>query len=555
MNPFTTGQDLRRLNEIIGILFKHGFSDLVRRLNLAAPMVQAGKLLRYPVNRDTFEQPPAVRFRRALEDMGPTFVKLGQVLATRVDLLDQNWIDELEKLQDRAPALPFSVLHEQLTQSLGRAPEDVFRHIDETPIGTASMAQVHRATTHSGEEVVLKIRKPGIRRIIESDLRLMHQLARLGASQSEDLRRFQPEEVVAEFDKSLQRELDFTLEARHAERMAQNLKALSYVIVPKIYWDWTCEDLNVQQFIKGIPARDVAALDASGLDRKRVALRGAEITWRSVLIDGFFHADPHPGNFLILPENRIAMLDFGMVGRLSTQRREQLVQLVRSVVLQDVDGCAQVLLQWSQGHINYDALLVEGEAFMERYYGLTLSQVNLNALLGDVIAIIRNHNIVLPTDITLLAKAALTLEGFGRVIDPDFDVMASVEPMIRELARRRYAPRKLARRLGQSLIERVDALFAETPSQPSRRTTRTQALQIDYSRFEKMTRRLEKSTNNQTRALLTAAALLASVAIMFMPQGPHIFGLHVLGVLGFMVTILQSFWLLFVLWWTQRSLD
>lgn len=554
MSWLHTGQDIKRLNELVGILFKHGFSDMVRRLNLAAPLAHFSKLLRYSTPREYFQLSPAVRFRMALEEMGPTFVKLGQILATRVDLLDPEWIQELEKLQDRAPKVEWEELRTQLTTAWGKAPEEIFAVIDQEPIGTASMAQVHRAVMKTGEEVVLKIRRPGIKHKIASDLRIMHQVAKIMNSQSEDLRRYQPEQVIAEFHKSLNRELDFTLEGKHAERMASNLKSYNYIVVPKVYWEWTRECVNVQQFIKGIPARNVEAIKRAGLDTRLIARRGAEICWRMMLIDGFFHADPHPGNFLILPNNRIAMLDYGMVGRVSQSRRDQLMRMMRSIVLQDVEGCAAVLMEWSQGAVNFDAMVAEGEAFMERYYGLQLKDLNIADMLNDVIAIVRNYNILLPSDITLLAKACITLEGFGRVIDPSFDIMSTAQVLVKDLAKDRYAPTKVARKIGHQLLDRMDNFLDERGLYLSN-ALGGQAQSADFKRIEKVLRRLESSTNHQTQGILIATVMLIGTALMFLPEGPKLFGAHVIGILVLLFALGQSFWLLLIMWWTQRSLD
>lgn len=554
MSWLHTGQDIKRLNELVSILFKHGFSDLVRRLNLAAPLEHFSKLLRYPTPREYFQLSPAVRFRMALEEMGPTFVKLGQILATRVDLIEPDWIQELEKLQDRAPKVEWEELRAQLTHAWGKAPEEVFAVIDKEPIGTASMAQVHRAVMKTGEEVVLKIRRPGIKHKIASDLRIMHQIAKIMNTQSEDMRRYQPEQVIAEFDKSLNRELDFTLEGKHAERMANNLKTISYIVVPKVYWEWTRESVNVQQFIKGIPARNIEAIKRAGLDPRLIAKRGAEVCWRMMLIDGFFHADPHPGNFLILPNNRIAMLDYGMVGRISQSRRDQLMRMMRSIVLQDVEGCATVLMEWSQGAVNYDAMVSEGEAFMERYYGLQLKDLNISAMLNDVVAIVRNYNIILPSDITLLAKACLTLEGFGRVIDPTFDLMSTAQTLVKDLAKDRYAPTKVARKLGNQLLDRVDN-FLDERGMVMAPGYHGQGNSTDFKRIEKVLRRLESSTNHQTQGLLIATVMLIGTALMFLPEGPKIFGAHILGILVLLFAMSQSVWLLLIIWWTQRSID
>ncbi|MFN3587501.1 MAG: ABC1 kinase family protein, partial [Moraxellaceae bacterium] len=291
MNIFSGARELRRLRELIGILLRYGFDDLVQWLGMEGRADLLGRWFNRELPADVRRQPPEVRARMALEEMGPTFVKFGQILATRVDLLPPEWIAQLEELQDHTRAIPFYQLKPQIEASLGCKLADCFRAVDEAPVGTASMAQVHRATTLAGEEVVLKVRKPGIGATIQSDLHLMRQLAEIAEAQSPEMRKYQPVEIMQEFERSLMRELDFSIEARNADRMRENLRGLPFIKVPKIYWEWTSEDLNVQEFIRGIPAKKTDEIDAAGLDRKLIARQGAQAVWKMMLEDGFFHAD------------------------------------------------------------------------------------------------------------------------------------------------------------------------------------------------------------------------------------------------------------------------
>ena len=275
MNLFTGTRELRRLRELVGILLRYGFDDLVKWLGMEGSADLFGRWFNRELPIEIRRQPPEVRARLALEEMGPTFVKFGQILATRVDLLPPEWISQLGELQDQTRALPFSQLKPLVEASLGARLSECFREVDEEPVGTASMAQVHRAVTLSGEEVVLKIRKPGIEEKIEADLRLMRKIAEIAEAQSQEMRRYHPVEIMQEFERSLTRELDFSIEARNADRMRENLRQLDFIKVPRIYWQWTCEDLNVQEFIRGISAKNVEELDRSGADRKQLARRGA----------------------------------------------------------------------------------------------------------------------------------------------------------------------------------------------------------------------------------------------------------------------------------------
>ena len=539
-----TGQDLKRVNELAGVLLKYGFGDMIRRFGLAAPVEQAGKLVRQRIDRELLTMPPAVRLRKALEEMGPTFVKLGQILATRVDLFPVDWIAEFEKLQDSAPPIPFPELRPLLEKSLGKPIDSVFAEIDPVPLGTASIAQVHRAVTRKGETVVLKIQKPGLQRMIDSDLRLLHHAATLAMDNSVEIRRYRLVDIVREFERSLNRELDFTIEARSADRIRKNVRSLPWLKVPKVYWEYTSERLQVQELIEGIPARQLDRLDAAGMDRKLLARRGATAALKMALEDGFFHADPHPGNFLIQPGNRIAMLDYGMVGKLSEARREQIVQIIKSVVSREPDTCAAVLASWSDGQpVKFEALTADVEDIISEYYGMSLAELDLTGLLLSITQLLRAHNLVLPSDIALLIKAIITLEGFGRLINPDFDVMKEAEPLVRRLMRVRYSPTRLARNLGLRALDAVDRLYAAPGQGPAQKT---EGSALDSRHLERLVGRLERSQYRQVQTLLTVAGILSGSLLLAGRVAPTIWDISVPGLLILLGSGVWSAWLMLV---------
>ena len=544
MSFLDAGKDLRRANTLAGILFRYGFGDVIRRLGLAAPLEQAGKLVRQGIDRDLLTMPPAERLRRALEEMGPTFVKLGQILATRVDMFPRDWIDEFSKLQDNAPPIPYDTLLPLIEKALGKPVNKVFREIDPVPLGVASIGQVHKATTLRGEAVVLKIQKPGIRAKIDSDLRLLRHLARLAVDNSAELRRYRPLELIREFERSLGRELDFTTEARSADRIRKNLRRINWVTVPRVYWQYTSATLSVQELVEGIPARHLEKLDAAGIDRPLIARRGATIAWKMALEDGFFHADPHPGNFLIMPGNRIGMLDYGMVGKLSHGRREQMVQIMKAVVTQEAEGCAAVLASWSDGQpVKFEALVADVEDIVTLYYGVPLAELDVTALLGDITSLLRNHNLVLPSDIALLIKAIITLEGFGRLIHPGFDVMSEAEPLIRRMIRARYSPNRLARSLGLRALEAVDKLYAPPPAVG---TPKPEGNGIDPRQLERLVARLERSQYRQVQTMLTASGVLCGSLLLGHRVMPVVWDISLPGLLILMSSGVWAGWLLLV---------
>lgn len=555
MSLIHTGKDLRRLNEIGGVLWKYGFTDLVERLDLHSA-ADNPRLFRFRIPSDIAALSTPARVRRALEEMGPTFVKLGQILATRVDLLPQEFIAEFEKLQDNVPPVPFAALKPQIETALGKPLNQVFAHIDEQPLGSASMAQVHRARTHRGEEVILKIQRPGITAKIESDLRLVEHVARLAVSQSVELRRYRPVAIVEEFRRSLYRELDFTTEAKNAERMATNMKSLEWLHIPRVYWDYTSTTLNVQEYIDGISAKNLAAIDAAGLDRKLIARRGCHLVWKSILEDGFFHADPHPGNILILPNNRICLIDFGMVGTVTTVRRAQLVRLIKGVVMQDGATAVSVLVEWAEGaEINAPQLGADAEALISQYYGVKLAQIDITQLLSDVVALMQRHDLTLPSDVALLLKACLTLEGFGRKLDPDLDLIAAAEPLLLKMLRDRYSPVKLVRKLGNTALRLVDRLYDE-PAANMNLPRAAQGPQVSPRQMSSYVTRLEKAQHRNVLATIIGGLSISSAILLVSDVGPTLFGihiLHVLGVLGLIGVWTGFWWLLLSMWQSQKD--
>ncbi len=552
-----TVRDLGRLQEIASVLIRYGFGDVVRRIGLADVLERAGRLLHWHNAEGRLRMSAAMRVRRALEDLGPTFVKFGQVLATRVDLLPPDWIEELSELQNSVPPLPFEQVRPQLMADLGRPPEEVFARLDETPLAAASLAQTHRAWLADGTPVVLKIRRPGIREVIEADLRLLARLAEIVETRAPDLKRYHPAEVVHQFTLSLRRELDFAAECRNAERIAQNFAGHGEILIPAVHWEWTCEALNVQDFVDGIPGRDLVGVDAAGLDRVALARTGAGIVLKMVLEDGCFHADPHPGNIFYLPGNRIAVIDFGMVGRISEQRRYQVVQLLHGMVAHDAESVTDVLLEWAGGGIEVDEARLQQDigAFVDEYRGVPLKELRIGAMLGDITAILRDHGLALPADLALMIKAFLTLEGMGRQLDPDFDMASEARPYLERAVLRRYAPRAVLRRGRRSLTGAID-LLGDLPRDLKRlvqaaRRGRLQ-LHVETKSLREFGEQVDRAANRLTMGIVTAALVIGSSIVMNSVGGISSRWLLAIGVTGFIGAAMCGIWILFSIWRSRR---
>lgn len=547
-------RDLPRLRELASILIRYGFGDVVRRAGVGGILERAGELLSSAQDGELKELELPVRIRMALEAMGPTFVKFGQILSTRVDLFSAEWIAEFEKLQAGVAAVPFEEVREQIAESLGRAPEDVFQELETHAYAAASIAQVHRAKLPDGTRVVLKVRRPNIRPKIEADLRILSMIAAIAERELPELSRFQPVQMVSEFGRSLEREMDLAFEARSQARFAKNFADDVTVQIPKIYWDFTSASMNVQDFVEGVPGTDLTLVERAGLDRKILAQRGAAAVLKMILIDGFFHADPHPGNVLYLPGNRLCLLDFGMVGRLSESRRDQIVNLLAALARRDEHGMMEVLLDWTvDAQVDESKLANDLGELAFNYEHLQLQDINIGTLIGDITNIMRDHSIVLPSDLTLLFKALITLEGLGRQLDPEFRLVEYLRPFVRQVIVSRYKPGTLALKWRHRLLDAMSTL-GEIPGDVARllRDARRGRLKIelDLKRLDHFGHQLDKSANRLTVGIVTAALIVGSSIVMTVRGGPELFGLPLFGLLGFLIATANSFWLV---WSISRS--
>ena len=576
----TAVRDIGRLHDIASILIRYGFGDMVRRMGMANALERAGRALHWNEAEELAHMDPPARVRRAMEALGPTFVKLGQLLATRVDLFEPEWIAEFSRLQDSAHTATYEGIHQQLTEDLGAAPEAVFAAFDPEPLAAASMAQVYRARLEDGTEVVVKVRRPGIRLTVEADLRWMARLAELAESESPELRAFQPREVVRQFTQSLRRELDFASECRNAERIAQNFARYTgfngdsvpkakvvgapaqgaappapqepIIVIPRVFWQWTSERVCVQEFIAGISGRQLERVDQAGLDRQVLARRGAQAVLKMIVEDGFFHADPHPGNVFYLPGNRIAFIDFGMVGRLSEARRDQLMRLLLGLVQHEPQRVADVMIEWTgDGATDEDGLTLEIQAFVQQYHGVVLKQLRLGAMLTDLVTILRQHQLRLPPDLSLLIKAFVSLEGMGHELDPDFNMAAEAMPLLQKTLRARYAPNAVLQR-GWHGVKDMLSLLSGLPQDVSRllRAAKRGRLEIhiDVLHLKRLGNQLDSAANRLVVGVVVAALIIGSSIVMTVPGGPTLLGLPFFGLLGFVGALLGSLWLLVSIW-------
>jgi len=553
-------RELPRLHEIASVFIRHGLGDFVQRIGIAGLLERAGQILSWGAAAESVRLDPAQRLRLALEELGPTFVKLGQVMAMRVDLFPPRWIAEFEKLHANVPPVPFAELLPELSRALGRSPFEVFRDIETEAYAAASIAQVHRAKLADGTPVVLKVRRPGVREKIDADLRLLRRVADLIETEIPEARRFRPAEIAAQFARSLEREADFATETRNIQRFAQNFAGDPHLLIPKIYPEWTSDLLLVQEHIEGVPATDLAAVEVAGLDRRLLAARAADAFLKMILIDGFFHADPHPGNVFYLPGNRIAVIDFGMVGRLSPQRRRQVVDLLAGFARMAEEPMLDVLLDWAEGaYVDEAKLAADVNELVFDFEGVALKDLRIGAAIRQFAAIVREHSIVLPSDLSMMFKTLITLEGLGRQYDPDFHIVSNLTPLVKRALAERYQPRELLRR-GRGAVDEFFSVVSSVPRDLARllreaRRGKTR-IDLDLKRLDSFGRQLDSTIDRATVGILTASLVIGSAIVLTVQEGPVFLGIPVLpalGLAGYLVAFLNSVWIVYGIWRSGRE--
>ncbi|HVQ82515.1 MAG TPA: AarF/UbiB family protein [Pseudolabrys sp.] len=556
---FSTTRELPRLREISSVFVRHGLGDLVRRAGIATLLEQAGHVLQRGEASEIAHLEPQQRARLAFEQLGPTFVKLGQMLSTREDLLPPTWTTELAQLHSHVAPVPFDDLLPQVEQALGRSPFEVFSNLEREPYAAASIAQVHRAKLASGTPVILKIRRPGIEAKIDADLRILEHLAHLVEREIPEVRRYRPVQVVGQLRGSLERELDLAVEARNTERFARNFADDLDILVPRVYWEWTSSAMNVQEHIEGIRGIDLAAIDNAGLDRKALAARGADAVLKMILVDGFFHADPHPGNVMYLPGNRIALIDFGMVGWLSPVRRRQIVDLLAGLARHDEETMLEVLLDWrGDDFVDEARLATDLGEFAFNYADMQLKDLKIGVLLRRVSAILREHSIVLPVDLTLMFKALISLEGLGRHYDPEFRLIERAKPFLDSAMRERYQPAEAARR-AQETLSNFFGLVTSMPRDLARLVKDARhgrmRVDLDLKRLDSFGHHLHSAINRATIGIMTASLVVGSSIVMTVAEGPTLFGVPLLtffGLLGYLIAFVNSLWIILSIWRSGR---
>jgi len=540
---------IRRYRTILGVLIKYGFGHFVEQLNIDY-YLELGKRIvtrdRIPKELERLSQPE--RLRMAMEELGPTFIKLGQLLSTRPDVLDPPYIQEFSKLQDRVPAVSGDLIKAQIQRELGYPADELFAEFSSVPLAAASIAQVHRGKLRSGEEVVFKVRRPGISRIIETDIDVLMGLAYLIEQHVPAIALYDPVGLVKEFRRSITREMNFTREGRTIERFETNFSESKTVYIPKIFWEYSGEIVLTMEYVPGIKISQLEELRAQGYDLKEIARRGADAFLKQVLDHGLFHADPHPGNIFVLPGQVICMLDFGMVGRLGQDLKDQLLDLLQALLERDVDRIISQLLYSGELTDTADLKSLKRDLhdFIEDYYDLVLQDIKIGRLFAEFIEILTHHRIHFPPDYMMLAKALVIMEGVGRQLDPDFNMIHHMRPYVNKLLIDRFSPKNITVQASR-IVNAYGSLAKNLPHDIKEflnRLNRNQfKIDLEHRGLEKLVTDLDRSSNRVSFALVIGSLIVGSSLVMQIDKGPMVFGFPLLGLLGYSIAGLLGLWL------------
>jgi len=554
-----TLRHLRRYQQVARILTRYGFGYVLTQLGIGRAVTPGLERLRFS-SSEILRATPAERVRMAIEELGPTFIKLGQILSTRGDLLPPDLIEELEKLQDTVPPTDFELIQAQVEKELKQPLDQVFSTFDPIPVASASLGQVHLATLPSGEAVAVKVFRPGVDKLIETDLDILLELAALAEKRTGWGGYYGALSLAQEFADTLRNEQNYEQEGHNIDRFRQMFASENYVHVPRVYWQTTTRRVLTMERIVGIKITDVEALDAAGLDRPEIARRNIAILLKAVLQDGFFHADPHAGNFMVLPNEVIAMMDFGIMGQLDHGQRLGLVQLFVGLFRQETDRVVEALADLGIATRAADRrnLARDLDRLRLRYYGLDMEKIRARSFVEDLMGLVFANRLRMPSDLVLVFKTIAMLEGISLQLDPDINVFTEVEPYVRDAILELQSPVNRVKELAGQMRDSAEAMML-LPQQLQRMLEQIEVgdtnLSMNLKGLDEPTRRLTAAANRLVLAILAAAFVLGPALLI--PRLREIFpewqaGAVFLIVAGFGSSMLLTLALLVAIWRSGR---
>lgn len=543
-----TIRSVSRYREILQILFKYGFEDFLDRIKITGYIHQGKKILLRQREKEYARTSRQIRVRLAIEELGPTFIKLGQMLSTRFDFIPPDFIHELRKLQDRVAPFSGSEALQIIEKELNDSIENLFNDFDHNPFAAASIAQAHHGITKDGSQVIIKVQRPAIHSTIERDMDILTDLAALITRYIPESEIYNPLGIVDEFKHWINSELDFYQEGRNIDRFRKNFMDDKTVHIPRVYWSLTTDKVLTMEYVEGISVQDIAQLEQAGLDRKIIALNGAQTVLKQIFEYGFFHGDPHPGNIFVLPGNIIAPLDYGLMGRLDEDLMILLGDLARAIIHKEIHQIIRILLNIGivEDNIDLHRLKHDLSEFIDRYYQVPLSQISIEKLTNEIMGLVAQYKIRFPKDLYLMTKALVVIESIGRKLNPDFDMVSIAKPIIEKLILHRLDPQRLMRvgmRLADDYWDLID-IFPYNLKQIFQKIRKGKlSINLQHQGLERMIRELDKSTNRIAFSLIIASLIIGSSFIIQIERGPKLLGIPAFGLIGYLIAALLGLWL------------
>jgi len=549
----STYKNIKRVRQVINVFLKYGFGHVIDQLRLHR-FIPLRKRLR------VFGQWPAVkgptvpeRLRMAFSELGPSFIKLAQLLSARPDFITVHFANEFKKLQDKVPPFPSAEAKRIIEEETHLAINKIFAEFQDEPIAAASIAQVHHGTLHDGSDVIIKVQRPNIKEQIEADINILTTIAQLMDKHIPESRFFNPIGIVEEFSKTVRKELDFSEEARNCCRFRKNFEDNPNIYIPKVYGEFVTERVLIMERIDGVRIDDIAAIDAMGLDRKELARIGVDAYFKMVLKDGFFHGDPHPGNIFAMPTGQIGFMDFGIVGRITDEMKETMANTFLAIINKDFDRLIDQYIELELVPEDVDLVVFRKQFkadlsdFLEPLYGLALKEINFAEYMDAITHLAIKHDIKIPSDLLLVNKAMLILENTGRELNPDFDFIAAAEPYASRLVRERLSPSKIYEKVKKNVEEAGDflVLFPRQMKQIVRKILKDDIhVKMYHVNLPEFIKDMDKSSNRIAFAMIVSAMLISSAIMHATGVRPTIFGFSFLGLTAFGFAFLLGLWLL-----------
>lgn len=552
-NLTRTFKSAKRLQHIINVFLKYGFGQIIDQ-------IQLGRYIPFKKRLRSFGVWPALkgptvpeRLRLAFSELGPSFIKLAQLLSSRPDLITAQYANEFKKLQDEVPPFNVNDAKKIIEDEVKKPLNDIFIHFVNTPIAAASIAQVHQAVLRDGTSVVVKVQRPEIKEIIESDLNILNTIARLLLKYVPESRFFNPIGIVEEFSRTVAKELDFIMESRNCMRLKNDFQNNPDVFIPSIYPEYTTEKVLVMDMIEGVRIDDIKAIDEMGLDRARLAKVGIDAYFKQILENGFFHADPHPGNILVRPDGVICFLDFGIVGRVSDELKEIMANTFIAIIDRDFDRLIDQYIELGivPDDIDIDSFKREFTSdirdLLEPLYGLQLQQINFTQYIETLIRLATRYNLKIPSDLLLIDKTLLILENLARQLNPELNFISEAQPYASKIVMKQISPSMLFEKAKKNVADIGDFVFF-LPRSMTKLLKKALKDDIQIKMFHvnlpELIKDMDKASNRIAFAMVVSSIILSSAIMHAAGVEPRIFGFSFFGLISFGFAFLLGVWLI-----------